>query len=659
MSAWSTGSGLSLGCHIGFGGDPEPLTRLIKGTGGVDGAWTDLDGAPTDHPFAAPGAGRFVLVARTPADLRRAVPMAGLLPRARTVTVVISEYPDWRNPPVPVLGNARAWSNLLEVRIRREEGGSWWAEVSFSAPAPAGEVLRAVSRGLTGRSRSAADTPVVALAGVGACHWRPGDPNVTLAPPAGPIPERRTAPGCDLFLRTVEPGAPSSPVDDVHPIDRAELLHGAEDRSGAERRTEPVPLLGPDDLPPVDELSVCPIGFASVAGGPIGELRDESETYEIAVHGDVIARIAPSGALTEMDVARVRGLAGVEVDLKRERPASVGLARVVCGLAAAGVPVLADPGPVWHRVLGPELAELMSCSGLEDLADPLAREQFSIRLRRSALMLHGTGPRWRRLARSRDVPVPEPSPVSVILCTQRPEMVGFALEQIGRQRGVDVEVVLSLHGFPRNLPGVARAISSYQGTITVVEEDRDRVFGEVLNRAVRRAQGTFLAKMDDDDWYGPDHLSDLLLAQRYSNADLVGAASEFVYLEPIDVTIRREIKTEVYTNHVAGSSMLVSRAMLDEAGGFRPIPRTVDGQLLESVSSAGGRIYRTHGFNYIVSRRLVSGHTWQEPLTTFLGNYVRQWRGFYANPLMETGGSEVGEGHSFAKGNAADREGRQ
>jgi hypothetical protein len=89
--------------------------------------------------------------------------------------------------------------------------------------------------------------------------------------------------------------------------------------------------------------------------------------------------------------------------------------------------------------------------------------------------------------------------------------------------------------------------------------------------------------------------------------------------------------------------MLISRAVFDGVGGFRPIPRTVDGQLLESVAAAGGRIYRTHGLNYLIGRRSVAGHTWQKPVGTFLQGYRRQWRGFYANPLMEIEGPPAGE----------------
>jgi hypothetical protein len=171
--------------------------------------------------------------------------------------------------------------------------------------------------------------------------------------------------------------------------------------------------------------------------------------------------------------------------------------------------------------------------------------------------------------------------------------------------------------------------------VTVVEAPAGLPFGAVLNRMAAVASGTFLAKVDDDDWYGPDHLADLLLAQLYSGADLVGSAPEFVYLEPLDVTIRRRVGTERFAPFVAGGTILIARAMFDAVGGFRPIPRTVDGQLLEAVQVAGGRIYRSHGFNYVLRRRNARRHTWQPPVQSFLTSYEEQWRGLVFNALME------------------------
>ncbi len=608
----------ALGCHIGFEEHPEVLERLSRR---IDATWVDLDAVPADHLMAEEEQKSFFLLVRTPADLRRAVPYGNMLPAARAVTVIIAESLPWRPAPTPVPDGARFWRTLREVQVRRGRRRTrasryaWRVDVSFGRPAPAGGVLRALARGMGGLSRETLHTPVVCLSGVGSGQWRPGDPNVTLGPVSGPVPERRDAPGCDLSLRTAVAASAGSPSS-------------------------------PDRLAPIDERSVCPIGFAPAADGPLGELVERPERYEVVQGDAVVIRVPRSGSLTDTDVLRLRGLAGVVVDLHDGWTAPSGAARIICGLAAAGVPVVAEPRAAWRDLLGAELAELLDGFTADRLADALLREEFSIRLRRCALTLHGVAGRWRGLAVANGVTPQAPPGVSVLLCTRRPDMVGFALEQVGRQRGPEVELILTLHGFPADHPDAASAISAYKGEIRVVEADSRTVFGEALNQAARHARCPYLTKMDDDDWYGPDHLSDLLLAQRYSAADLVGAAPEFVYLERIGVTVHRDLATETYAGVVAGGTMLMSRAVFDNAGGFRPIPRTVDGQLLEAVSAAGGRIYRTHGLNYILRRRDASGHTWQEPINAFLRSFRRQWRGLYANSLMEMEGlSMTGESY--------------
>ena len=56
-------------------------------------------------------------------------------------------------------------------------------------------------------------------------------------------------------------------------------------------------------------------------------------------------------------------------------------------------------------------------------------------------------------------------------------------------------------------------------------------FGDVLTAASRAASSDVLLKVDDDDWYSPDAVHDLLMARRFSGADVVGMPSEFVYLD--------------------------------------------------------------------------------------------------------------------------------
>jgi hypothetical protein len=122
----------------------------------------------------------------------------------------------------------------------------------------------------------------------------------------------------------------------------------------------------------------------------------------------------------------------------------------------------------------------------------------------------------------------------------------------------------------------------------------DAIFGDVLNAGLAAAGGELVVKMDDDDWYGPDFLLDLLLARHYSGAEVVGTTAEFVYLTASNRTVRRNKPTEVAARSVAGGTMLLGRDHLRSLGGFRRVRRFVDASLLSAVHATGGTVYRAH-----------------------------------------------------------------
>ena len=154
----------------------------------------------------------------------------------------------------------------------------------------------------------------------------------------------------------------------------------------------------------------------------------------------------------------------------------------------------------------------------------------------------------------------------------------------------------------------------------------------MLNDAATAADGDVVLKVDDDDWYSPHAVHDLLLARRYSGADVVGMPSEFVYLEELGVTARRNHPTEIFNRFVAGGTLMINREVVTSVGGFRRVRRFVDAQLLNAVEASGGRIYRTHGLGYVL-RRTASGHTWQSDPESFRRPEIldAQWQGFHAS----------------------------
>ncbi|MEU7910519.1 glycosyltransferase [Microbispora bryophytorum] len=635
-SAWGT--------WIGFESCPMLLGRLVEG---FAGPWTPLDDVPVpglttapvgdagenrdesrgDSRDAEPGAtgaiGCVVLAARSPADLRRAVPLRGLLPATTRVRIAVADVPPWTAQPLPVAAPGACWRHLTEMRVSRR-GRGWHLDAAFTEPVPAGDVVAHVANGLFGGCEAV--TPIAGLEGGVTADWRPGDPNVTLTPPGGPVPDRRDAPGCDLPLRRAEADGPVL----AGPVVTGQVAAGPVGAGSVVDR--PVAA----GLPPLDEAVVNPIGFRRHPSQETAALAAHRDGFVVTLGGNRLVRLPASGRVTDVDVARLREVRGIEVpafDSQAGQGRTSGVARVVAALSAAGIPVLAAPDPARDRALGPALAAALAAVTGEALASDLRREELSVRLRRAALREHGAAARWRRLALAAGLPVPPDPKVSILLCTRRPEMVPFAVEQMERQRGVSAELIVGLHGFTAREAAIPRT----RLPVTVIEAPAATPFGEVLNRMAAVASGSYLAKVDDDDWYGPDHLADLLLARRYSGAHLVGSAAEFVYLESLDVTIRRCIGTERFAPLVAGGTMLVTRAVFEAAGGFRPLARTVDGQLLQAVEAVGGRIYRTHGLGYVLRRRSAYGHTWRQPVQSFLASYQEQWRGLVFNELMEDG----------------------
>ncbi|GAB2498625.1 glycosyltransferase family 2 protein [Nocardiopsis aegyptia] len=583
----SRAAGTVLVAHSGPG-TARPAARAAERSAGQA---LDLDGNGWD---AAPRAGRevalVVLIAATPADLRRVVPDTGTLRAAEAVIAVLRASPQaGRSLPSPP---AAGWTDLIDMRVCRSPDGACAYAFSFTDPVEVSEVVGAVARGMaSGRGETVATVSEVSA------------------------DAHRRAVADTAWRRLSAPGS-------------------AEGGTGFARPSVA-------DVPAVDERVVNPIGFTRASKPRRGRLVSRGGRWVLEVGRSVRWRVPEDGAVSDVAVARLRDLRSVEVEWGRHS-GPLAAAHTVAGLAAAGIPLFAGAAPRWAGGLGGELHGLLRSVRGADLEDELAREEHSIRLRRAALRVHGAVARWRgSVAGALAEPV-----VSVVLCTRRPEMVGFALRQVARQRGVEVELVLALHGFGLDTPRVRADVAAFRDAghaAVVFEAGPDAVFGSVLNGAIARASGSLVAKMDDDDWYGPDHLADLVLARRYSGADLVGCATEYHHLEGPDLTVRRLVHSERFADHVTGAALLTDRTVLEEFGGFRPWRSGVDAGLLDDVARAGGSVYRTHGLGCVVRRR-TDGHTWRESAGYFLKDPQRHWPGWRPSALLESDPGDAPDG---------------
>ena len=391
--------------------------------------------------------------------------------------------------------------------------------------------------------------------------------------------------------------------------------------TAAEAAGVPAPVVVLAEAPP--QLSVPALD--PVEHNPIGWLRHFEQTVgALGPRSQLPAGVRADCEVSPTDEERIRSLHHL-VDVGAFHADPVARAATLARLAARGTVVrLADGGPELKDLLGAELHGLLV--GAAPGPEAGAREAQSIRIRRAALRAHSLGSRARQLRAAAGVEGPPLPLVSVLLVTKRPAFLAHALAGVGRQTWPRVELVLGLHG--GGFAGVEERLSGFRFPATVVRIGAEEPFGAALDRAAAAARGSLLTKMDDDDAYGREHLSDLVLAQEYSRADLVAKTGEFRYLVASGVTVQNyRGVSEAYGVMGAGGTMLMPREALDRMGGFPPVRRHVDLRLFERFRDSGGRIYRTHGAGFALVRHGV-GHTWEADDQWFLDRAYGVWPGW-------------------------------
>lgn len=297
--------------------------------------------------------------------------------------------------------------------------------------------------------------------------------------------------------------------------------------------------------------------------------------------------------------------------------------RRVVELLAAGTAVATTPAEGISRLFGP--SEVLTIDGPAEqpgeeaeaaidaaaasieavVRSPLARDRMVHKAQRIIWEGHTYTHRAEQIVQAVGLPAANGwtgrPKATVIMATNRPERVTGALAQIVAQREIELEILVGLHGIaaPEQAPA----------GVLFREFPAEASLGEVLNGLVGEASGDYVAKMDDDDCYGPDYLRDQVNALRYSGAEVVGKQASYLYLADTDeLVLRKPWREHLWTDLVLGATLTGRRETFVDHP-FRELGRGEDTQFLRDVAAAGGRIYSADRFNYI-QVRAAHGHTW-------------------------------------------------
>lgn len=203
-------------------------------------------------------------------------------------------------------------------------------------------------------------------------------------------------------------------------------------------------------------------------------------------------------------------------------------------------------------------------------------------------------------------------PVTAIVPTMRPAQLDHVLEFVGRQSHDGVQLVLITHGFTADRDTASRGRELGVHNLELLEADADLTLGALMNLGVAAADGEYVAKMDDDNFYGPHYLADLLATFDFSGAQVAGKWAHWTYLQASGMTFLRFPAAEnTLTRLVQGGTLVMPREVAADVQ-FEDLPRRVDTTFLDKVAAAGGSVYSADRYNFVSIRSAdVSGHTWK------------------------------------------------
>ena len=180
---------------------------------------------------------------------------------------------------------------------------------------------------------------------------------------------------------------------------------------------------------------------------------------------------------------------------------------------------------------------------------------------------------------------------------------------MAHQRGVQLQVLLLTHGFTPSAAHRSRA-SALGLDVDWVEGDPGWTLGDCYNNLVARADGDVIAKIDDDDLYGPHYLFDQIAALSYSNAEIVGKHAHYMYLAGRDALCLRFPDAELEWSHFVAGPTIVGLTEVFRRNSFESRTTGEDSAFLHNAQEGGARVFSSDRFGFVQVRSTSGRHTW-------------------------------------------------
>ncbi len=200
--------------------------------------------------------------------------------------------------------------------------------------------------------------------------------------------------------------------------------------------------------------------------------------------------------------------------------------------------------------------------------------------------------------------------VSVICSTNRQHFMNNILDNFLSQNYMDKELIIILnYNNPNNYKWNNKI--KKLNNVNLYTTDSNNSLGKCLNFAISKSKYPIISKFDDDDYYSPNYLKNMVETLHYANAEIIGKACIYVYFyDKKTMAIKSPNMENKYVKRVHGSTLVFKRHILKNVK-FKDKTLGEDMEFCKDCIKRGYKIYSNNKADYIYIRRNSLFHTWK------------------------------------------------
>ncbi len=199
--------------------------------------------------------------------------------------------------------------------------------------------------------------------------------------------------------------------------------------------------------------------------------------------------------------------------------------------------------------------------------------------------------------------------ITVITSTIRPGYLENVFKNYNRQNYSKKELIIVLNKNSMNIERWREKAKHYPN-VRVFQLDESKSFGKCYNFCVSQSKYDYISPFDDDDYYAPNYLTDIVDAFKSTHADVVGKKTRFIYFERSGILAISCVNNENrYVNHLDGPTLSFNKKVFDKVKFSNGLG--IDTQFCKKCLANGFKLYSTNKYNHVYIRHSSShNHTW-------------------------------------------------